>query len=446
MIKVSIIIPVYNTAEYLMECFHSVFSQTLKEIAIIAVNDGSTDHSLDILNTIKKEHPEMIIISQENKGLGAVRNKGIELATGKYIYFLDSDDCLAGDAMDICYRYAEKNQSDVLMFDAETFGEIDQIQNAYNRSEIITDKECVLKGEVFAGKYWLKSFCPSACLIFTSAQFLRRHKLQFRPGVYYEDNEFYIRMMLLAERVIYIPKMLYRRRCREGSIIMSPFDMHHVNDYLQMIQAVQALDREIHSSRLRSIIQELKLNFLTFLLSVGRVDGMFENKEFAERFYRTLSDVCGEASENKSSYRSLLLLDEMGMVLPDDIMGETERAGIKNKKREWAERIWDEIPFCQREKCIGIYGTGKTTDQLLEACKNCQREIKAKLIFIDSNIASGEVKYKGQDVIHIDDIGKLSLECIVIASVKYEEEMYQMVQEKYGDRFRLIRIKADLHF
>ena len=79
MIKVSIIIPVYNTAEYLMECFHSVFSQTLKEIEIIAVNDGSTDHSLDILNTIKKEHPEMIIISQENKGLGAVRNKGIEL-------------------------------------------------------------------------------------------------------------------------------------------------------------------------------------------------------------------------------------------------------------------------------------------------------------------------------------------------------------------------------
>ena len=144
MIKVSIIIPVYNTAEYLMECFHSVFSQTLKEIEIIAVNDGSTDHSLDILNTIKKEHPEMIIISQENKGLGAVRNKGIELATGKYIYFLDSDDCLAEDAMDICYRYAEKNQSDVLMFDAETFGEIDQIQNAYNRSEIITDKECVL--------------------------------------------------------------------------------------------------------------------------------------------------------------------------------------------------------------------------------------------------------------------------------------------------------------
>ena len=56
------------------------------------------------------------------------------------------------------------------------------------------------------------------------------------------------------------------------------------------------------------------------------------------------------------------------------------------------------------------------------------------------------MKYKGQDVIHIDDIGKLSLECIVIASVKYEEEMYQMVQEKYGDRFRLIRIKADLHF
>ena len=94
MIKTSIIVPVYNTAEYLRDCFDSIFHQTQKEIEIIAINDGSTDNSLDVLQEIKKEHPELIILSQVNQGLGATRNRGIKLAKGEFIYFLDSDDCL----------------------------------------------------------------------------------------------------------------------------------------------------------------------------------------------------------------------------------------------------------------------------------------------------------------------------------------------------------------
>ena len=69
MIKTSIIVPVYNTAEYLWECFASIFAQTQKEIEVIAINDGSTDNSLQILEEIKKDHPEMIIFSQKNMGL-----------------------------------------------------------------------------------------------------------------------------------------------------------------------------------------------------------------------------------------------------------------------------------------------------------------------------------------------------------------------------------------
>ena len=91
-IKTSVIIPVYNAAEYLEECFNSIFSQTQKEIEIIAVNDGSTDGSLELLENIKRAHPEIIIYSQDNQGPGGARNKGIELSKGEFVYFLDSDD------------------------------------------------------------------------------------------------------------------------------------------------------------------------------------------------------------------------------------------------------------------------------------------------------------------------------------------------------------------
>lgn len=89
MIKTSVIVPVYNTAEYLEECFESIFGQTQKEIEVIAINDGSTDNSLQVLKEIQKKHPQMIILSQKNKGLGETRNIGLELAKGEFIYFID---------------------------------------------------------------------------------------------------------------------------------------------------------------------------------------------------------------------------------------------------------------------------------------------------------------------------------------------------------------------
>ena len=104
--RTSIIVPVYTTESYLMECFDSIYAQNQKEIEVIAVNDGSTDCSLCILEEIKKEHSDLIIVSQENKGLGSARNKGLEIATGEYIYFVDSDDYLADKTLETCYQYA----------------------------------------------------------------------------------------------------------------------------------------------------------------------------------------------------------------------------------------------------------------------------------------------------------------------------------------------------
>ena len=109
MVKISIIIPVYNTENYLSECLDSVINQTLNEIEVICINDASTDSSLDILDDYSKYSDKIKIINcSENKGQGNARNIGITQAKGKYILFLDSDDWLELNACEELFKMAEK--------------------------------------------------------------------------------------------------------------------------------------------------------------------------------------------------------------------------------------------------------------------------------------------------------------------------------------------------
>ena len=117
-VKVSVIIPVYNTAVYLSEAIGSIRRQTLTELEIIAINDGSTDDSLYVLENLQKEEPRLKVYSQANQGQSAARNVGIRHAVGEYLYFFDSDDFLSAEALEACYTTAIRQQSDIVFFDA----------------------------------------------------------------------------------------------------------------------------------------------------------------------------------------------------------------------------------------------------------------------------------------------------------------------------------------
>ena len=115
-IKVSVIVPVYNVGKYLPECLNSLINQTLKEIEIICINDGSTDNSLEILNGYAQKDNRIKVINQENQGVSVARNVGIDLANGEYLMFLDGDDYLRCDACEIAYNSIKKDNSDICMF------------------------------------------------------------------------------------------------------------------------------------------------------------------------------------------------------------------------------------------------------------------------------------------------------------------------------------------
>ena len=127
--KVSIIIPVYNTELWLKDCLDSVINQTLKELEIICVNDASTDNSLEILKEYEKLDSRIIVLNHNfNCGVSAFRNTRASYATGEYIYFLDSDDMIQLNTMEILYNKAKSLNLDVLCFDGNTFYESEEIR------------------------------------------------------------------------------------------------------------------------------------------------------------------------------------------------------------------------------------------------------------------------------------------------------------------------------
>ena len=115
MIKVSIIVPVYNTGKYLKKCINSLINQTEKDIEIILLNDGSTDNSEDIIKSYKDKRIKYI--KKENTGIGSVRNLGIKESKGQYLMFIDSDDYIKLDCVEKLYNYAVNNNSDLVVSD-----------------------------------------------------------------------------------------------------------------------------------------------------------------------------------------------------------------------------------------------------------------------------------------------------------------------------------------
>jgi len=135
--KVSVIIPIYNTEPYLRECLESAVNQTLRDIEIICVNDGSTDGSPAILNEYADKDRRIKIINQENKGAGAARNAGLQTAVGEYLSFLDSDDYFMNSMLEKAYKKAKKNDADIVAFKFKRLnmqtGKISRARWRYNK-------------------------------------------------------------------------------------------------------------------------------------------------------------------------------------------------------------------------------------------------------------------------------------------------------------------------
>ena len=232
--KVSVILPVYNVGPYLEEALDSLCQQTLRDIEIIAVNDGSTDNSLDIIEAYMARDSRITCYTQNNMGLSGARNTGMQHCQGEYVYFMDSDDILETDALEKCYHTAKEQQADVCIFDADVFYE----KNAkplswnYDRSDLLEEGKAYKGSELFDMLLDRKKHKAVVWLQFINWQFLTSLHLNFRQGIIHEDELFTPQLLLQSETIYYINRRFVKHRVRSSSIIGKSYSQRNLNSYL----------------------------------------------------------------------------------------------------------------------------------------------------------------------------------------------------------------------
>jgi len=230
---ISIIIPVYNSSKYLRQCLDSIISQTITDIEIICVDDGSTDNSLDILNEYKQKDSRIIILQQKNKGGGAARNLGLSVAQGKYLSFLDSDDYFNLDMLQSAYETAEKYNADVTIF---------KFREYYDNLSIYSSGELGLFETMDENRNLISlNDIPSAIFSLTNPapwnklynhEYIISHNLKFQEIAKCNDLYFGFTTLYFAERIALLNKCLvsYRTGTKtntQATTYKSPCDIYY---------------------------------------------------------------------------------------------------------------------------------------------------------------------------------------------------------------------------
>jgi glycosyltransferase involved in cell wall biosynthesis len=234
--KFSIIIAVYNVEKYLAECLDSVINQTLRNIEIICVDDGSTDGSLKILEQYAKQDPRIQIIKQKNNGLSTARNNAMKIAKGEYFDFLDSDDYLKPDTLEVLYKYCKSGDLDMLSFSGNNFYDGSNVLESNGYWDFLylpepigfkklTFKDCLP---------FMHKMAVSSCLTVYKRAFVESINLIFPDGLFFEDNVFFYKSLTNAKNIGLLNEKLYCRRLHNASITQNRDK--HVYDIIKITE------------------------------------------------------------------------------------------------------------------------------------------------------------------------------------------------------------------
>lgn len=243
--KLSVIIPVYNVEKFVAQCLDSVLNQKLElnDYEIIVVNDGSTDSSLEIVQDYANKHKHIKLISKKNGGVGSARNGGIDHAQGKYIYFIDSDDYLIPNSLNILVDTCERHKLDVLTFLFTTFSSASSDEEPpleqIDLEDFADDQMLspIVSGEDYLAYYPYRN---ESCFHVTNREYAERVGLRYLEGHFLEDAEFTVRTFLGAERIAHLKLNAYRYRKNPESILNKNEPRH----YLKFIRDMQSAAKD----------------------------------------------------------------------------------------------------------------------------------------------------------------------------------------------------------
>lgn len=271
--KVSVIVPIYNVEPYLKECLDSIVNQSLKEIEIICVNDGSKDNSLAIMQEYANNDSRVKIISKDNSGYGHTMNVGLDAATGKYIGIVEPDDYIKLDMYETLYNLAEKHQVDLIKADAAQFEDKDG-------KRVYVDYK--LASNPGQKKYYNKIIKPNDEIdVYTlimntwmgiyNRDFLNKHNIRHNetPGASFQDNGFWFQTFAWAEKAYFLDKTFYmKRRDNPNSSVHDPNKVFCMSEEYKFIKGF--LDNNPHLKDDLKYMYEYK-KFHNFLFSYKRI-------------------------------------------------------------------------------------------------------------------------------------------------------------------------------
>ena len=250
--KVSVIVPVYNTEQYLARCLDSLVNQTLQEIEILVVDDGSSDGSLGIAKQFQDTYPGKIkLFTKENGGQSSARNLALEHATGEYLGFADSDDWVDGTMYQEMYDAAVRENADMVLCD---------IMEHYPDKVIRHEAQCHENWALCAPSVWDKLYRRT--MVGTD---------RFLPGLWYEDLDFSARQFMKTEKVVAIHSVAYHCFYRQGSTMRN----NNSRKNLDILAVIENLENYADQNGLREKVQrELKQLMIDHILieAINRVE------------------------------------------------------------------------------------------------------------------------------------------------------------------------------
>ncbi len=308
--KISVIVPIYNVENYLRECLDSVLAQTFSDWEMILVDDGSTDGSGKIADEYADLDERISVIHQENAGLSAARNTGIDAARGEYLYFLDSDDYILENALDIMYNLAERNNAELVIFNGRDFLVSDD-GVFYEKDLLIKDfksyNRLITGNEVFCTMLANNSgvlYCVWLHLVRRDS--LLKYDIRFKNGMLHEDNLYSFYLFMNVKSVIVIDEVLYMRRVREGSITNSRITVRNLEGYnIIYTEITEWLHKEVVDENVKKYInQYLRFFFMSIAYNYYKL-----SKEEKYTFRPKFNNIMKLASlNNYNNDRNVMLI------------------------------------------------------------------------------------------------------------------------------------------
>lgn len=273
---VSVIIPMYNLERYIAHCLDSLLCQTLNDLEILCVDDGSTDETAALVRQYAERDARIQLIVQQHAGQSSARNAALSLASGEFIYFLDGDDSIVPTALEEAVGFAQVHELELVSFDAGCAYETSNLANTYpqyaHMYERRHDHPAHTDGPALfqSMQRYQEYFCAPPTYLFRR-DFLQKKALCFQEKIVHEDELFTLMALLRAQRAGYLHRSLFLRLLREGSTMTEAMHMHNVNGYLTVYEG---LERELASGNYdiptQRMVTEKLIDFLHQAVEIYR--------------------------------------------------------------------------------------------------------------------------------------------------------------------------------